>query len=467
VIQVDHDAHPGLPTDASQLIRLAEQDGAYIVLASATPVVTEREVLGQTQRLIGYPLLATVEVTDIVQYGDASGPLPTLDASVARRILTTPVAELAITIAPAVSPSASAVLSLLLGSRGLPGWGGGLPDAWLDTGVLSPLAGVLATSLDSYDLTQLWVAPVPRAKTLDCVSIWILRPLGLGLAHDDGIARVIDWGVPDGVLADTIDDAATRQPRAYQWQRDAYQGASMVRLTMRDDVHVIAADRGSGSLIGTTARDIPIDAYVQVAQLIDRWSLLTYRYAVAVPVVSLAARTGAARVGDLVALTRSDLPQRASATPADEIGVVVERGRSLRTDVDALTIVVTSWIEDARSGRWGPTATIASVVSAGGDEYEVTITADDWSEDDAAGWASVDLPESIALLDASGAVLDSPCVLLFVSGTTLQISTNGATPTAGDLLVLDTYAQITGGPNLARWSWLADSAGDPPYVWGP
>ena len=473
----DLDEHPGMPAEDGYVRLCDPSSGAYVVLAASYHGDAEVESVGTggigTLRARGYTLTEECGPSSIVQASDGSALLGDAESigsrSAIASVLTLPVGDLDVTWVSVTQPDAqSAVLSLLT-SRDLPMYGGGLPDEWVDVttaGTLALTGGATWTSLRSYD-ALLWVPTRVSGTLLSYVERALLAPLGAGLAHDDGVVLLIDWGRDVTDPVDTVDDDVSRQPRRYEWERDAYAGAATARLTHGSRVEVVATDRSRGSVIGASARDIDCAAIVDLDALVARWAGLTYRYGVALPSVTLSVRTGAARVGSVVALSRSDLPYRSQGVPADEEGVVVQRTRSVRTDVDVLTIVVTTWVEDAQGLRWGPAASVDSATDMGGGTVEITIAADAWSADDPAVWALVDLPESVDVLDATGAVIEASATLSAVSGDVLTVLMGSGAPPAGSLIVLSPAAQIAGAPNLARWSWLTPSAISPDYVWGP
>lgn len=465
----DLDAYPDVP-DLDIYVRLTHPDGRYVVLP-AEYALDETAAYYSTDtpmRLRGYALPQRVTWDLVAQMGDATGAIPLTQSPDNRRhiaeVLGTTTGQLVITRARTASGWDGVIVDLLT-ERGDLAWGGGLPDAWVG-GASTGLANLDPASHTSEpSQPPLWIYPPPRedARMLDYLSDTTLRLIGAGITHDEGMVQIVDWGPSSDTATGAIDDVTAREPRDYTWRRDAYHGASIARLAYRATTQIVATDRAGGSLIGTAVRDVSASWVRDVPTTISRWQALTYRYGAALPTVELTVDAAVGTVGDTVTLTRPDLPQRGAGAPADDEGVIIERTLSLRTGTARITVLVTTWIEDAQPTRWGPVGTIASVSALGGDDYACTIDAGE-----AAPWALVDLPESVALCDSTGATLDEPCTLTLVSGTVLTITTNGATPAAGDLLVLAEYAQITGAPNLARWGWLADTDGTPSgYVWAP
>lgn len=469
IVWWDLDVYPDTP-DVDIYARLTHPDGRYVVMVAEYALDKSAAYYSTDtpMRLRGYALPQRVTWDTVAQIGDASGVIPLSRSGDDRRhiaeVLATTTGELVISRVHSASGWSSAIVDLLT-ERGDLGWGGGLPDAWVGSGS----TGLASLNMASFNAepTQatIWLYPPPSAdaRLLDYLSDTVLRLLGAGITHDEGAVRIVDWGPSDDTPSGAVSDTTAREPRDYLWRRDAYHGASIARISYRLSTEIVATDRAGGSPIGTAARDVSAGHVRDVPTMIARWQALTYRYGVALPTVELTVDAAVGTVGDAVTLTRSDLPQRAYGAAADDVGVIIERTLSLRTGTSRITVLVTTWIEDAQPTRWGPVGTIASVSALGGDDYACTIDAGE-----AAPWALVDLPESVALCDSTGATLDEPCTLTAVAGAVLTLTTNGATPSAGDLLVLAEYGQITGSPNLARWGWLADTDGTPSgYVWAP
>jgi len=477
VLWWDLDEHPGMPA-ADGYIRLrVPSSGAYVVLRAEYVADDEVSTVGSggfgTLRARSYSLTEECGPTAIVQASDGKALLPEVESresrAVVAAVLTTPVADLEVTWVTTTAVSAEAAVTSLLTSRDLPLYGGALSDAWVNVanaGTLVLTSGAVWSSLRSYD-ALLWVPPPPSGALLAYVQRALLAPLGIALAHDDGAVYLIDWGRDVVNAIDVVSDDTSRQPRRYEWERDAYEGAATARLTQGARVEVVSTDRSGGSLVGTVARDIDCAEIRDLSPLIARWAGLTYRYGVALPSVTLSVRTGDARVGSVVSLTRSDLPYRSQAVAADDEGIVVQRQRAIRTDVDVLTIAVTTWIEDEPGKRWGPTATVTAATDIGGGLVELTISSVDWSDDDPAVWALVDLPETVDVLDATGAAIETSATLTTVAGDVLTVAMATGAPPVGSLVVLTSGAGISGAPNLSRWSWLTPSAIAPDYVWGP
>ncbi len=440
-------------------VRVVRDDGRWVEIAC-----TYAETLTVGGRLIArYTLDDSIVSDEIVQIGDSDGVL-TLDgidlALHVQAVLAAPITEIHAEYARLTTGTAQGIIQTLLEADEPPGTGGGLPSAWVDMGGLAYTAGSLPPPAQSIDGVS-WV--YPRAgdrKLLDALEADFLGPLGYGLAADDGQIVGVDW-VPDTrTIAQSIGTDDARAVR-WSWSRVGWEGArgavllqgrNLSRLVLGPRADALSISAGVYAVDARQWGDVAIDT---IGILSARASAITSTYGLALPVVDLEVDTGTVeRIGDLVSVERPDLVTPAGITGApDCAGLVIRRSRSLANDVERLTILLIGWI-DAPALRWGPSGEITSATSG-----SVTIAASAYTDDDAAVWSDVSLPDDVRILDADGAYSDTGTATVWDAGTrTLTITGMSGAPTAGQIVTLGAYSTASSA-NRALWVWLADTDG--------
>ena len=111
------------------------------------------------------------------------------------------------------------------------------------------------------------------------------------------------------------------------------------------------------------------------------------------------------------------------------IGVSRRLGAEAGT-VDAV-LALTGYSVQANVGKWGPSATVVSVVGS-----TITMTMD--NGDDVDQWFTNG--DAVALTDAAGLVLDGTITVTASNATSITVSGLGVTPAPGDRIEVATYS---------------------------
>lgn len=357
------------------------------------------------------------------------------------------------------------VLARILGSAddtdGSPLQTAGLPAAWVQlippsyrgTGIFVPpnagFAFALPPTIEPY-------------KLMDPIAQWCSL-LGLGLTHDDGEIRLIDWRASDTDLAVELSRITSID---YEWERDQTKARPVlaVQSTMSsraDRVAVRVRDLGSeGSVTAIDARVYVsvrsgLDALANPAEYVDGGWLFAGRSADWYDPIgeSLVDMWGASRpIMSLACLEPTDLDdvrvgQIVTVNASDPLDIPLEDGTMSTTPRNLLVIEVATEpgggaialravdLGVAETARWEPSAKVVSFNAGTG---VVTVEANEFTStsfaptSDAAAFSAV-LFEDLLLRDSTGATLDQN-TLGAIGTNTLTISGWTVDPVAGNFL---------------------------------
>lgn len=443
--------------------RITDADSGRWVVVACT---YDSTVAVSGRRLALYALDTTITLDEIQQVGDVDGVL-TLDGGEAgdhaREVLTRPQDRLRVEYVRAQTGTASAILSAWLTASEPVGWASGIPSAWVDLSGLTYSAASGALPFSSRDGVR-WLYAQPAGRTLlDAIAEDLLLPLGYAIGADDGQIVGVDWSPDTSTVTQSL---GTSDARAVQWRwaRRGYDGArAAAQVSTSGGSAIVLSDRVDPRQIASAIVSVPCRRAWTDAEVADgvpgtvtgRQARIVQTYSTALPVCDVVVDTGSVgSVGDLVELQRPDL-----VTPAGGIGspevvcVVIARRRNLADDRERLSLLGLTWSEPA-ADVWAPSGEITSATSG-----SVTIAAAAYTDDDAAVWSTVTLPDEVQILDADGAVADSGTATVWDAGTrTLTVTGMVGTPTAGQIVVLGPYATASTA-NRARFAWLADTDG--------
>ena len=295
----------------------------------------------------------------------------------------------------------------------------------------------------SNDPNALWWPGGSKGTVMlaDAISKNLMAPMLCALTADAyGRIMVIDWlrclGAVDNIveaeLMRGLGAVADTQPvRIVRWEQTELGGTQV--LNFQSDL--VSQVVGGG-------REIAVKpGWVQNAAgwMYDRLAAALQIYQLSVPTVTITMTLGKAislslEPGQVLALTCSTVWNRQGLRGViDMDGMVIGVSRRLGAEagtVDAV-LALTGYSVQANVGKWGPSATVVSVVGS-----TITMTMD--NGDDVDQWFTNG--DAVALTDAAGLVLDGTITVTASNATSITVSGLGVTPAPGDRIEVATYS---------------------------
>lgn len=406
--------------------------------------------------------------------------------------------------------SLESIGSALIAVNAIAGTSAMLPTAWLDLGSAFLTADVINLWNGLVNLTDHY-PPSYQGKLLDYISDVYLDPVFVGISEDSGELRYVDW-VPDIARGESVTvDANEHASAAYTFQLKASEATPVVALrqalkTRGTEEYVTSIPALLGGFV-TFDRDIEtqnqaiiiseLGVYANAWTDLEWVNVIGYSrgswesilrraravvdlYDRSLPALSIQCRpttdVESIRVGDLIRVSRSDLPTSAGVRGSDNPrGLVTERSVNLLTGQIDLRVLLIDWYASQLArGVWGPAAIVQSwkastnIATIGTNDYSTSTATGDLPASDAEAFGAVLTTQaasvSVDLLDETGDYRDTG-TLTAATGTALTVTNLTVTPQANDIFVLSdssTVASsllsktITSGPV----AWLADSSGD-------
>ena len=295
----------------------------------------------------------------------------------------------------------------------------------------------------SNDPNALWWPGGSKGTVMlaDAISKNLMAPMLCALTADAfGRIMVIDWlrclGAVDNIveaeLMRGLGAVADTQPvRIVRWEQSELGGEQV--LNFQSDL--VSQVVGGG-------REIAVKpGWIQNAAgwMYDRLAAALQIYQLSVPTVTITMTLGKAislslEPGQVLALTCSTVWNRQGLRGViDMDGMVIGVSRRLGAEagtVDAV-LALTGYSVQANVGKWGPSATVVSVVGS-----TITMTMD--NGDDVDQWFTNG--DAVALTDAAGLVLDGTITVTASNATSITVSGLGVTPAPGDRIEVATYS---------------------------
>jgi hypothetical protein len=297
----------------------------------------------------------------------------------------------------------------------------------------------------SNDPNALWWPGGSKGTVMlaDAISKNLMAPMLCALTADAfGRIMVIDWlrclGAVDNIveaeLMRGLGAVADTQPvRIVRWEQSELGGEQV--LNFQSDL--VSQVVGGG-------REIAVKpGWIQNAAgwMYDRLAAALQIYQLSVPTVTITMTLGKAislslEPGQVLALTCSTVWNRQGLRGViDMDGIVIGISRRLGAEagtVDAV-LALTGYSVQANVGKWGPSATVVSVVGS-----TITMTMD--NGDDVDQWFTNG--DAVALTDAAGLVLDGTITVTASNATSITVSGLGVTPAPGDRIEAATYSVL-------------------------
>jgi hypothetical protein len=277
----------------------------------------------------------------------------------------------------------------------------------------------------------------------DAIAQNLMSPMLCALTADAfGRIMAIDWlrclGAVDNIveaeLMRGLGAVADTQPvRIVRWEQSELGGTQV--LNFQSDL--VSQVVGGG-------REIAVKpGWIQNAAgwMYDRLAAALQIYQLSVPTVTITMTLGKAislslEPGQVLALTCSTVWNRQGLRGViDMDGMVIGVSRRLGAEagtVDAV-LALTGYTVQANVGKWGPSATVVSVVGS-----TITMTMD--NGDDVDQWFTNG--DAVALTDAAGLVLDGTITVTASNATSITVSGLGVTPAPGDRIEAATYSVL-------------------------
>ena len=453
--------------------RIMHTDGRWVIVPITFDRVVVNPIFGYRSAL--YALEENYSPGEIVQVGDERGPLDLTGGLLAlhvQGVMAAKVSELSIEYARISSGNAAAILDDVLTAVEPVGWAGGIPSAWLNVDAISLSAGLISTPTNTLD-GNTWGHSKPAGrKILDALSSDLLEPLGYGLAGDAGLIVGIDW-TPDSRIATTTVGGNSARSTPWRWARRGWEGnRAAVLIQGRAESAFIVSGRADPRGLLSGIKNISVTAWSDASiadggAVLQRQDGVVALYSQIIPVLTVDVDVSVAPLlGTVVQVTRPDLVTQAGGvgSPACR-GLIIERTRSLGTDVVPVRILMIGWVDDPALA-WAPAGLVVS-----GTATTAVIDGNEFGPDDLLPWAQTIYPAAVKIVDALGDTVDTGTATGFNTGTaTLTITGLGGAPSAGEIVQLTTYGAATAG-NIALWVWLADTDGTvgsaTGYPWGP
>jgi hypothetical protein len=454
--------------------RITHDDGRWVIIPITFDSVSSGSAVFGVRSAL-YALEEAYVPSEIVQVGDERGPLDLTGGLLAQHVqgvLAAKVSELSIEYARISSGNAAVILDDVLTAVEPVGWAGGIPSAWLNVDAISLSAGLISPPSNTLDGNTWGHSKPDGRKILDAISSDLLEPLGYGLAGDAGLIVGIDW-TPDTRIATTTVGGNSARSTPWRWSRRGWEGnRAAVLIQGRAESAFIVSGRADprGLLSGVETIDAAAWSDASIADggaVLQRQDGVVALYSQVIPVLTGDVDVSVAPlVGTVVQVTRPDLVTQAGGvgSPACR-GLIIERTRSLGTDVVPVRVLLIGWVDEPALA-WAPAGLVVS-----GTATTAVIDGNEYGPDDLLPWAQTVYPAAVKVVDALGDTVDTGTATGFDTGTaTLTISGLGGAPNAGEIVQLTTYGAATAG-NLALWVWLADTDGTvgsaTGYPWGP
>lgn len=275
----------------------------------------------------------------------------------------------------------------------------------------------------------------------DAIAQNLMSPMLCALTADAyGRIMAIDWlrclgainSVIEAELMRGLGAVADTQPvRIVRWEQTELGGTQV--LNFQSDL--VSQVVGGG-------REIAVKpGWIQNAAgwMYDRLAAALQIYQLSVPTVTITmtlAKSVAINLepGLVLGLTCSTVWNRQGLRGViDMDGIVIGISRRLGAEagtVDAV-LALTGYTVQANVGKWGPSATVVSVVGS-----TITMTMD--NGDDVDQWFTNG--DAVALTDAAGLVLDGTITVTASNATSITVSGLGVTPAPGDRIEVATYS---------------------------
>lgn len=297
----------------------------------------------------------------------------------------------------------------------------------------------------SNDPNALWWPGGSKSTVMlaDAISKNLMAPMLCALTADAfGRIMVIDWlrclGAVDNIveaeLMRGLGAVADTQPvRIVRWEQTELGGEQV--LNFQSDL--VSQVVGGG-------REIAVKpGWIQNAAgwMYDRLAAALQIYQLSVPTVTITMTLAKAinlglEPGLVMGLTCSTVWNRQGLRGViDMDGIVIGVSRRLGAEagtVDAV-LALTGYSVQANVGKWGPSATVVSVVGS-----TITMTMD--NGDDVDQWFTNG--DAVALTDAAGLVLDGTITVTASNATSITVSGLGVTPAPGDRIEAATYSVL-------------------------
>jgi len=297
----------------------------------------------------------------------------------------------------------------------------------------------------SNDPNALWWPGGSKGTVMlaDAISKNLMAPMLCALTADAfGRIMVIDWlrclGAVDNIveaeLMRGLGAVADTQPvRIVRWEQSELGGEQV--LNFQSDL--VSQVVGGG-------REIAVKpGWIQNAAgwMYDRLAAALQLYQLSVPTVTITmtlAKSVAINLepGLVLGLTCSTVWNRQGLRGViDMDGIVIGVSRRLGAEagtVDAV-LALTGYTVQANVGKWGPSATVVSVLGS-----TITMTMDNGDAVDT--WFTTG--DAVALTDAAGLVLDGTITVTASNATSITVSGLGVTPAPGDRIEAATYSVL-------------------------
>ena len=295
----------------------------------------------------------------------------------------------------------------------------------------------------SNDPNALWWPGGSKGTVMlaDAISKNLMAPMLCALTADAyGRIMVVDWLRCLGAINSVIEVelmrglgavADTQPVRIVRWEQTELGGEQV--LNFQSDL--VSQVVGGG-------REIAVKpGWIQNAAgwMYDRLAAALQIYQLSVPTVTITmtlAKSVAINLepGQVLALTCSTVWNRQGLRGViDMDGMVIGVSRRLGAEagtVDAV-LALTGYSVQANVGKWGPSATVVSVVGS-----TITMTMD--NGDDVDQWFTNG--DAVALTDAAGLVLDGTITVTASNATSITVSGLSVTPAPGDRIEVATYS---------------------------
>ena len=361
-------------------------------------------------------------------------------------------------------PQIGTLLESILTASAPLGYAVGLDASEVDSDGLSRITNALSGAGLSVPHSVLgssiyWLPPLDGGTLLDILEPELTAAGCAIVADSQGRISAIDWA--DALRAETALTVTDLRAPAVGWADSWTSALRSMSVTAEgsggDTTEIVRSGiassiGGSGITIGETT--VMLAPHLDVLRLraismVSIWELSCPSLTVSV------ARSLGVEVGDTLSVTVPTLvgPDGTRGV-TNQTALVTEVTRHYTEGYDEAVIVLTSWGRTITSGVYAPSATVVS--ESGG---VVTVEANDYTVSPASDAAEFVVGDRVILCDETGARQDttSPIASVTAIGTnTLTVTFSGATPSAGDVIVLADY------DTAARTdaAWLADSSGE-------
>jgi hypothetical protein len=297
----------------------------------------------------------------------------------------------------------------------------------------------------SNDPNALWWPGGSKSTVMlaDAISKNLMAPMLCALTADAfGRIMVVDWLRCLGAINSVIEVelmrglgavADTQPVRIVRWEQTELGGEQV--LNFQSDL--VSQVVGGG-------REIAVKpGWIQNAAgwMYDRLAAALQIYQLSVPTVTITmtlAKSVAINLepGLVLGLTCSTVWNRQGLRGViDMDGIVIGVSRRLGAEagtVDAV-LALTGYTVQANVGKWGPSATVVSVLGS-----TITMTMDNGDAVDT--WFTTG--DAVALTDAAGLVLDGTITVTSSNATSITVSGLGVTPAPGDRIEAATYSVL-------------------------